>query len=141
MQNRPSHVIVAEFEVRPECYEKFVALARRFSVECVESEPGCWQFDVVELATPPNGVLFYEAYDDVAAFEAHCRTPHLAAFRDAFFPAGRPAPLGVRPAERMTHARAGLRPGVLALAGSPARRFAPPALRRGMTPASAGVCP
>lgn len=84
MQNRPSHVIVAEFEVRPECYEKFVALARRFSVECVESEPGCWQFDVVELATPPNGVLFYEAYDDVAAFEAHCRTPHLAAFRDAF---------------------------------------------------------
>ena len=84
MQNKASHIVMAEFEVRPECFAEFIALARRFSVECVESEPGCWQFDVVELATTPSGVLFYEAYDDVEAFQAHCRTPHLAAFQSAF---------------------------------------------------------
>ena len=50
MQNKASHVVIAEFEVRPERFAEFIALARRFSVECVESEPGCWQFDVVELA-------------------------------------------------------------------------------------------
>ena len=84
MQNKASHVVIAEFEVRPERFAEFIALARRFSVECVESEPGCWQFDVVELATTPSGVLFYEAYDDVAAVEAHCHTPHLAAFKKSF---------------------------------------------------------
>ncbi len=84
MPNSSSHIIIAEFEVQPERFAEFLALARRFSVECVESEPGCWQFDVVELTTTPNGVLFYEAYDDLAAFQAHCATPHLAAFKKAF---------------------------------------------------------
>ena len=84
MHNAPGHVVIAEFEVKPERFDEFVALAHKFSVECVESEPGCWQFDVVELITTAHGVLFYEAYDDVAAFEAHCRSPHLAVFKRAF---------------------------------------------------------
>ena len=84
MLSASSHIVIAEFEVRPECFAEFIALARRFSEECVESEPGCWQFDVVELTTTPNGVLFYEAYDDLSAFEAHCRAPHLATFKKAF---------------------------------------------------------
>lgn len=84
MHNAPGHVVIAEFEVKPTRLDEFVALAQRFSVDCLESETGCWQFDVVQLATTPDGVLFYEAYDDVAAFEAHCRSPHLAEFRKAF---------------------------------------------------------
>ncbi|MFC5521738.1 putative quinol monooxygenase [Polaromonas jejuensis] len=79
-------VVIAEFEVKPESFGDFAALARRFAEECVESEPGCRQFDVVQLETTPRGVLFYEAYDDAAAFEAHCGSAHLARFRAAFAP-------------------------------------------------------
>ncbi len=46
----------------------------------MRDEPGCRQFDVV---TPDGGadrVVLYEIYDDAAAFEAHKRTPHFAAF-------------------------------------------------------------
>ena len=84
MHRTSSHVVIAEFEVKPDCMVDFLALSHRFSVECLESEPGCWQFDVVELSTAPNGVLFYEAYDNIDAFEAHCRSTHLPRFKDAF---------------------------------------------------------
>jgi len=75
---------MAEFTVSPQRLDDFIALAQKFSDECLESEAGCWQFDVVQLETTPRGILFYEAYDDLAAFEAHCRSPHLARFKAAF---------------------------------------------------------
>lgn len=78
-------IVIAEFEVRPEAFGDFAALAHSFAEECLEGEPGCWQFDVVQLETP-CGMLFYEAYDDEAAFEAHCRSAHLARFKAAFPP-------------------------------------------------------
>jgi quinol monooxygenase YgiN len=79
-------IVIAEFEVKPEAIGDFATLARRFAEECLESEPGCWQFDVVRLETTPCGILFYESYDDAAAFEAHCRSAHLARFKAAFAP-------------------------------------------------------
>ena len=84
MLSASSHIVIAEFEVRPECFAEFIAIARRFSEECVESEPGCWQFDVVQLETTPGNVLFYEVYDGTSAFEAHCQSTHLVRFRKAF---------------------------------------------------------
>lgn len=86
---RPSHkvgacVVIAEFEVKPESLDAFVALARRFAQECLESEPRCLQFDVVRLESTLNGVLFYEAYDDATAFAAHCTSAHLSRFKTAF---------------------------------------------------------
>ena len=92
------HVVIAEFEVKPEAFGDFAALAHRFATECREREPGCRQFDVVRLETTPHGVLFYEAYDDAAAFEAHGRSAHLARFKAAFPPlivAERPLRRGV----------------------------------------------
>ena len=88
---RPAHkvgacAVIAEFEVKAESLDEFVALARRFAQECLDSEPGCWQFDVVRLESTPNGVLFYEAYDDAAAFAAHCESAHLSRFKAAFPP-------------------------------------------------------
>jgi quinol monooxygenase YgiN len=47
-------------------------------------EPGCRQFDVVSLEATRQGVLFYEVYDGMTAFEAHCRSNHLARFKAAF---------------------------------------------------------
>lgn len=89
-------IVIAEFEVRPDAVGNFTALARRFASECLESEPGCSQFDVVQLETSPHGVLFYEAYDDAAAFKAHCGSVHLARFK-ATFP---PLIIGERPLRR-----------------------------------------
>ena len=79
-------IVIAEFEVRPASFGDFTAMARRFAEECLESEPGCRQFDVVRLETTSYGVLFYEAYDDAAAFEAHRSSAHLARFKAAFPP-------------------------------------------------------
>jgi quinol monooxygenase YgiN len=89
-------VVIAEFEVKPEAFGDFSALARRFAEECLESEPGCWQFEVVQLETTPHGVLFYEVYDDAAAFEAHCKSAHLARFKVTF----PPLIIGERPLRR-----------------------------------------
>jgi len=89
-------VVIAEFEVKPDSFGDFAALARRFANECLEREPGCRQFEVVQLESTPNGVLFYEAYDDTAAFETHCRSAHLARFK-ATFP---PLIIGERPLRR-----------------------------------------
>ncbi len=77
-------VVVAEFEVLPHRLQAFLALARSFAGECLSQEPGCRQFDVVLLEDAPLAVLFYEAYDDLAAFEAHGRAAHLAVFKAAF---------------------------------------------------------
>lgn len=79
-----SHVVIAELEVKPERLGAFVALARPFAAECLAREPGCRQFQVVRLETSPHHVLFFEAYDDPAAFDAHCASDHLARFKAAF---------------------------------------------------------
>jgi quinol monooxygenase YgiN len=79
-------VVIAEFEVKAESLDDFIALARRFAQECLDSEPGCRQFDVVQVESTPRAVLFYEAYDDAAAFEAHCGSAHLSRFKAAFVP-------------------------------------------------------
>ena len=48
-------VVIAEFEVKPDAFGDFTALARRFADECLDSEPGCCQFEVVLLeSTPPR---------------------------------------------------------------------------------------
>lgn len=78
--------MIAEFEVQPASAGDFLALARRFAQECLDSEPGCRQFDVVQLESTSDAVLFYESYDDAAAFEAHRRSAHLVRFKVAFPP-------------------------------------------------------
>ncbi|MGP3698553.1 putative quinol monooxygenase [Rhodobacter sp. NSM] len=79
-----SYVVVPSFEVEEERLGPFLAAARADAEASLATEPGCRQFDVaVDRSTTPARVLFYEVYDDRAAFEAHLRTPHLAAFREA----------------------------------------------------------
>lgn len=77
-------VVIAEFDVERAHWVEFGALARGFAAECMQTETGCLQFDVIELLTTDDRVIFYEAYADNAAFEAHCRSPHLSRFKAAF---------------------------------------------------------
>jgi quinol monooxygenase YgiN len=75
-------VIIAEFAVKPDRLDQFLALARIDASESVAKEPGCRQFDVTLDREQPNRVVLYEVYEDAAAFDAHLETPHLAAFRE-----------------------------------------------------------
>jgi quinol monooxygenase YgiN len=79
-----SHVVIAELAVSRERLGDFVALARSFASECLDREPGCRQFQVVQLDTTPDHVLFFEVYDDIAAFNVHGASDHLVRFKAAF---------------------------------------------------------
>jgi (4S)-4-hydroxy-5-phosphonooxypentane-2,3-dione isomerase len=73
-------VLIVEFEVRPESLERFHELIAVNARASVETEPGCRQFDVTRSQEASNRILLYEVYDDLAAFEAHAKAPHVAAF-------------------------------------------------------------
>jgi len=45
------------------------------------AEPGCLVYRVHRSTTDAELFLFYETYADDAAFDAHQKAPHLAAFR------------------------------------------------------------
>jgi quinol monooxygenase YgiN len=42
-------VVIAEFVVKPDCIDAFLALARDDASHSVADEPGCRQFDVVQM--------------------------------------------------------------------------------------------
>ena len=73
-------VLVVEFEVKPENLDRFHELIAENARKSVANEPGCRQFDVMRVQDQPNRIVLYEVYDDLAAFEAHGKMPHVAAF-------------------------------------------------------------
>ena len=77
-------VVIAEFQVAPGHMEAFLAAALDDARHSIADEPGCRQFDVVRPEGSGDAVVFYEVYDDRAAFDRHLGTPHLARFREAF---------------------------------------------------------
>lgn len=77
------YVILVDFLLKPGSRAEFRrAIDVNASASC-RTEPGCRQFDVVEPRDEPDRVILYEIYDDRAAFDAHLKTPHLAAFEAA----------------------------------------------------------
>lgn len=46
------------------------------------AEPGCLVYRPHRSTKDPDAFLFYETYLDDAAFDAHRKAPHLAAFRE-----------------------------------------------------------
>ncbi|HTW25666.1 MAG TPA: putative quinol monooxygenase [Acetobacteraceae bacterium] len=77
--------LVVEFDVTPEHAEALLRHARENAAASVRDEPGCRRFDV--LRPEADGpIALYEIYDDRAAFEAHLRTAHFAAFEAATKP-------------------------------------------------------
>ena len=81
-----AYVVVAEFEVKPEAIDAFVAAAIADASASVANEPGCRQFDVTRSNEQPNRILLYEVYDSEEAFDAHLQMPHLAIFREQIEP-------------------------------------------------------
>jgi quinol monooxygenase YgiN len=77
-------VVIPEFVVKPDCVDAFLSLAQDDASHSLADEPGCRQFEVIQMEGAPHHVLFYEVYDSRGAFDAHLRTPHLARFREGF---------------------------------------------------------
>lgn len=73
-------MVLVEFRLKPGMSERFRRLISENARASVRDEPGCRQFDVVVPDGEPDSVLLYEIYDDPAAFAAHTKTPHFAAF-------------------------------------------------------------
>jgi quinol monooxygenase YgiN len=73
-------VLIVEFELKPEDAERFHGLIAENARASVANEPGCLQFDVVRPQDSLNRLFLYEVYADQAAFDAHIKMPHVAAF-------------------------------------------------------------
>jgi quinol monooxygenase YgiN len=73
-------VVLAEFDVAPGQHDAFMRLVRVNAAASVRDEPGCRRFDVLTPEAPAERVVLYEIYHDRAAFDAHLRMPHFAAF-------------------------------------------------------------
>lgn len=82
----PVFVVIAEFLVRPDAMLVFLEAAKQDATASLTKEPGCRQFDIIQPETPHNTVVFYEVYGSRDAFNAHLKTTHVAAFREAFPP-------------------------------------------------------
>jgi quinol monooxygenase YgiN len=47
-----------------------------------KAEPGCLVYRPHRSTTDPDLFVFYEVYESDAAFDAHRKAPHLAAYRE-----------------------------------------------------------
>jgi len=79
-------VLVVEIEVRAEFVDKFLEVIDTNAKTSVATEPACRQFDVLRQQDDPTRVVLYEVYDDLAAFQAHTKLPHVLAFHEAAKP-------------------------------------------------------
>jgi quinol monooxygenase YgiN len=84
------YVILVDFRLKPGGRAAFRRLVDENAIASARDEPGCRRFDVLEPQGQSGGesdrVLLYEIYDDRAAFDAHLKTPHFAAFNAASAP-------------------------------------------------------
>jgi quinol monooxygenase YgiN len=81
--NPTAFVVMPEFRVAPAAMVAFLEAAADDARHSVADEAGCRQFDVVRPDGGQDIVVFYEVYDDRAAFDAHLRTSHLLRFQAA----------------------------------------------------------
>ncbi|PBB17380.1 putative quinol monooxygenase [Mesorhizobium sp. WSM4313] len=82
-RNAPRFVVMPEFRVKPQVRTAFLDAALDDARHSLADEAGCRRFDVVCPEGVEDTVLFYEVYDDRAAFDKHLQTPHLKRFQAA----------------------------------------------------------
>jgi autoinducer 2-degrading protein len=81
----PGYVLIVDFRLKPGTRKSFRILVDANALASA-AEPGCRRFDVLELDDEEDRILLYEIYDDRAAFDAHVRSDHYAAFAEASTP-------------------------------------------------------
>ncbi|MDA3921608.1 MAG: putative quinol monooxygenase [Salinisphaera sp.] len=86
MSNAAGFIVIAEFHIKPDEVNAFLALAHEDSAQSLANEPGCHQFDVLTSDSDETLVVLHEAYTDRAAFDAHMQMPHYAPFKESSAP-------------------------------------------------------
>ena len=76
------YVVCVHVRVKPKNRDDFIRASMENASNTVE-EPGNLRFDVIQQTNSPNRFMLYEVYQDEAAMQAHKKTPHYAAWRDA----------------------------------------------------------
>ncbi|HEV8437706.1 MAG TPA: putative quinol monooxygenase [Methylomirabilota bacterium] len=62
--------------------DTLAALLEEQAAAVRKAEPGCLAYRPHRSTKDPDLFLFYEQYQDAAAFDAHRKAPHLAAYRE-----------------------------------------------------------
>lgn len=80
---KPQHplTIVVHVEIASDRVEEFLRVMK-FDAEESRKEPGCLRFDLLQENGSDNKFVFYESYEDAAAFDFHKETPHYKAWAD-----------------------------------------------------------
>jgi quinol monooxygenase YgiN len=73
-------VITVDFTLKPGAMAAFRKLIDKNARDSCADEPGCRRFDVLAPTDVADQIFLYEIYDDRAAFDAHLKTAHFAAF-------------------------------------------------------------
>ena len=73
--------VVARIRAAKGKADALAALLADQAAEVRKAEPGCLVYRLHRSTNDPDLFLFYEMYVDDAAFEAHRKAPHLAAYR------------------------------------------------------------
>ena len=74
--------VIAELRLKPGMAEKIAAEARKVVAGTVK-EDGCLQYDFHLSVTDPTRLVAVERWTSREALDAHGRTPHLLAWREA----------------------------------------------------------
>jgi quinol monooxygenase YgiN len=88
------YINLVELVVVPSDLAKFLELAKDNAAAAVK-DPGVREFNITQMASNPNHIVFYEVYDNEAALNAHRATDHFKKYQAAT--AGMVADRDIRP--------------------------------------------
>jgi autoinducer 2-degrading protein len=74
--------LLVTVEVAPERVDEFLRYIKEEAADARAKEPGCRRFEISRSVEKPNVFTLTEGYDDLAALEAHRKTPHFLLFRE-----------------------------------------------------------
>jgi len=73
-------VVIVDFRIKTGELAAFRKLIDANATASVRDEAGCSRFDVTQVRGEADRIILYEIYDDAAAFDIHCKTPHFFEF-------------------------------------------------------------
>ena len=83
--------VIASSEVKPECRDKFIELAKN-NLPNVHAENGCIMYQLctdfesgftAQVKAGANTLIFVECWENIDCLKAHLATPHMKKFTDA----------------------------------------------------------
>jgi len=75
-----SITVIAKLKVKPESEAAFEAAAKEMIATVKASEPGTLTYILHKNTKDPSEFVYYEVYQDQAAFDSHGKTEHMKAF-------------------------------------------------------------